>query len=68
MFTKHAEEIAKYIESKFPDIPVYVAQDVSVFAANRAAVMWNDMLNDYIRQERKRYGPVIKMTREEEED
>lgn len=68
MYIKHAEEIAKYIESKYPDIPVYVAQDISVFATNRAAVMWNDMLNDYIRQECKRYGPVIKMTRKEEED
>ena len=54
MFEKHAEEIAKYIETKFPDIPVYVAQDISVFAANRAIMISNDILKKYINEEQKR--------------
>lgn len=69
MYIKHAEEIAKYIESKFPDIPVYVAQDISVFASYRAVALCNDAVNEYIRLDNKRsmrYGPTIKLTRVEE--
>ena len=54
MFEKHAEEIENYIESKFPDIPVYVAQDISVFATNRAIMISNDILKEYIKEEQKR--------------
>lgn len=68
MFTKHAEEIAKYIESKFPDIPAHVAQDISVFAANRAVVICNDVLNDYIRQECKQLDRYYKRHKKEETD
>ena len=52
MFVKHAEEIAEYIKSKYPDIPVHARQDISAFAACRTAVVANDILREHIESTR----------------
>lgn len=56
IYTKHAEEIGKYLESKLPDVPPHTAQEIAAYIGQKTHVLVIDLLREYekdIRQTEK---------------
>lgn len=44
IWERYLQDVGKYIESKYPEIPAHVRLDISAYVATRGTICVNDML------------------------
>ena len=59
IYTKHAEEIGKYLASKLPDVPPHTAQEISAYIGQKTHILVVDMLREY-ENDRSRQEKMIR--------
>ena len=59
IYTKHAEEIGKYLESKLPDVPPHTAQEIAAYIGQKTHILVVDVLREYDME----YRRINKMSR-----
>lgn len=53
VYSKHAEEIGKYLASKLPDVPPHTAQEIAAYIGQKTHILVVDMLREYEREQRR---------------
>ena len=54
VYSKHVEEIGKYLASKLPDVPPHTAQEIAAYIGQKTHILVVDMLREYEREIRRR--------------
>lgn len=53
VYTKFASDLEEYLKGKLPDMPAHVAQEISAYIGNKTMILVNDMLTEYIKEQKK---------------